>query len=170
MRGTIPCLYEGGHPQGQGGTTEGAALRRRARLLSLCSKVLRSTSSAMQWRRNFLNYYPRVSTLWLVVPCCLLSPGCTREVPIHALGLHYTITHALGLHYTIAHTYNAGQCTQIYLESSNPRPPLGGRGMALVRVRLVLGPLGPVPAGGCHAHLHWARSHALPPDTRARAS
>ena len=30
---------------------------------------------------------------------------------------------------------------------------LGGRGMVLVRVRLVLGPLGPVPARGHHAHL-----------------
>jgi hypothetical protein len=41
------------------------------------------------------------------------------------------------LHYTITHTYNAGQCTHIYLESSNtPRPPLGGRGMVLVRVLL----------------------------------
>eukprot|EP01046_Picozoa_sp_COSAG06_P108937 COSAG06_NODE_55380_length_289_cov_12.526316_1_plen_78_part_01 len=58
-------------------------------------------------------------------------PGAALHAPVHAHhqdhrarfsirgALRKSILRNLGLHYTITHTYNAGQCTHIYLESSN---------------------------------------------------
>ena len=62
----------------------------------------------------------------------------------------------LGLHYTITHTYNAGQCTHIYLESSNTPT-------ALRRPRHGSGPSTPGPGSA------WASPRERPPRSLAPA-
>ena len=66
------------------------------------------------------------------------------------------ILRKLGLHYTITHTYNAGQCTHIYLESSNTPT-------ALRRPRHGSGPSTPGPGSA------WASPRERPPRSLAPA-
>ena len=84
-----------------------------------------------------------------------ITKATTRAFPIRG-ALRKSILRNLGLHYTITHTYNAGQCTHIYLESSNTPT-------ALRRPRHGSGPSTPGPGSA------WASPRERPPRSLAPA-
>ena len=109
-------------------------------------------------RRRSTLYTTRHST---PIGAAKQPPYVVARPPLNSLGLSWSkiirlCSAYLGLHYTITHTYNAGQCTHIYLESSNTPT-------ALRRPRHGSGPSTPGPGSA------WASPRERPPRSLAPA-
>jgi hypothetical protein len=77
----------------------------------------------------------------------------------------YTISADVGLHYTITHTYNAGQRTQIYLESSNTPTALSRSG----HIELATARRTDEPHACAHSTAAWVTPGLLPPARACQA-